>query len=153
MCWAYKLTYFEIKIRTCISRPLMSRFGFFWSHTSVRSQQDPIQAYQLNGCGICSCPSYSQNTVNIKFNAIFAPWKEIHNILGFWILRRGFQIPGYLFQSLSLELGFWIPVVSGIPDSLSCIPDSKVQDLGFHKQKFPCLWNSDSLTWGEKFTS
>ena len=27
--------------------------------------------------------------------------------------------------------------VSGIPDSLSCIPDSKDQDFGFHKQKFP----------------
>ena len=25
----------------------------------------------------------------------------------------------------------------GIPDSLSCIPDSKVQDSVFHKQKFP----------------
>ena len=26
--------------------------------------------------------------------------------------------------ALSLELGFWIPIVSGIPDSLSCIPSS-----------------------------
>ena len=30
-----------------------------------------------------------------------------------------------------------IPVVIGIPDSLSCIPDSKAQDSGFHKEKFP----------------
>ena len=28
------------------------------------------------------------------------------------------------FQYLSVELGFWIPIVSGIPDSLSCSPDS-----------------------------
>jgi len=41
------------------------------------------------------------------------------------------------FQHLSVELGFWIPIVSGIPDSLSCIPDSKTPDSGFHKQKFP----------------
>ena len=44
-----------------------------------------------------------------------------------------FRIP----WSLSVKLGFWIPIVSGIPDSLSCIPDSKAQDFGFHKQKFP----------------
>jgi len=41
------------------------------------------------------------------------------------------------FQSLSVERGFWIPIVSGIPDSLSCIPDSKAQESGLHKQNFP----------------
>ena len=33
-----------------------------------------------------------------------------------------------------VELGFRIPIVSGIPDSFSCIPDSKVQDSTFRKQ-------------------
>ena len=37
---------------------------------------------------------------------------------------------------MSVELGFWIPIVSGIPDFLSCIPDSKTQDSAFHEQKF-----------------
>ena len=42
----------------------------------------------------------------------------------------------------------WIPILSRIPDSLSCIPDSKVQDPGIHTQKFPGFWNKDSLnTW------
>ena len=36
-----------------------------------------------------------------------------------------------------MELGFRIRIVSGIPDSYICIPDSKAQDSGFHKQKFP----------------
>ena len=36
-----------------------------------------------------------------------------------------------------MELEFWVPIVSGIPDSLSCIPDSKVQDSRFHQQKLP----------------
>ena len=42
-----------------------------------------------------------------------------------------------------MELRFQIPIVSEIPDSLSCIPDFKAQDSGFHKQnvkykdKFP----------------
>ena len=35
------------------------------------------------------------------------------------------------------SLGFWIPLVIGIPDSLSCIADSKAQDSWFHKQNFP----------------
>ena len=41
---------------------------------------------------------------------------------------------------MSAELGFWISIVSGIPDSLSCIPDSKAQDSGYHKQNFIGFW-------------
>ena len=37
-------------------------------------------------------------------------------------------------DSLSLELGFRIPIVSGIPDSLSCTPDSKAQNSWFHSK-------------------
>ena len=62
-----------------------------------------------------------------------APCKEIQGNLGFWTPRRGFQIPGTGFQFLSVELEFWIPILCGIPDSLSCIPDSKAQDSGFHE--------------------
>ena len=58
------------------------------------------------------------------------------NSLGFWIPRSGFRISG----TLSVELGFRIPVVRGIPDSLSCNPDCKVQDSGLHKQEFPGFW-------------
>ena len=70
--------------------------------------------------------------------AYFTPCKGIiQHSLGFWIPRRGFRIPDTGFQYLSVELGFRIPFVSGIPDSFSCIPDSKTQDSGFHKQNFP----------------
>ena len=51
---------------------------------------------------------------------------------------------------MSVELGFWIPIFSRIPDSLSCIPDSKTQDSRFHKEKFPGFRNLHHLTWGEK---
>ena len=54
---------------------------------------------------------------------------------GFWISRCGVQIPGTKFQSLSVKLRFWIPIVSGILDSLSNISNYKAQDCGFHKQK------------------
>ena len=62
--------------------------------------------------------------------------------------RWGFWIPDPGFQSLLVELGFWITIVSGIPDSLSCIPDLKAQDSEFHKQKILGFWNPDFLTWG-----
>ena len=42
----------------------------------------------------------------------------------------------WILDSLSLELGFRIPIVSGIPDSFSCIPDSKAQYSTFHKTNF-----------------
>ena len=58
------------------------------------------------------------------------PCKEIQDSLRFWILRRGsVQISDTGFQYLSVELRFRIPIVSGIPDSLSCIPDSKAKDF------------------------
>ena len=47
------------------------------------------------------------------------------------------------FKYLSVELGFWIQNVSGIPDSTSKI----FPDLGFHKQKFPGFLNLDSITY------
>ena len=39
-------------------------------------------------------------------------------------------------DSLSLELGFRIPIVSGIPDSFSCKQDSNSHNSGFHKTSF-----------------
>ena len=51
--------------------------------------------------------------------------KGIQDSLRFWIPLRGFRIPGNRFRiSLSVELGFWIPIVSGIADVLSWITDS-----------------------------
>ena len=46
----------------------------------------------------------------------------------------GFQLldPG----SSSLEPGFRIPIISGIPDCLTCVRDSKARNSGFDKQNF-----------------
>ena len=63
------------------------------------------------------------------------------------IFDSGFQSLGSRF--LSLELGFRIPIVTGIPDSLSCIPDSKAQNSRFQKQKFLWFRNPNSLSWNE----
>ena len=40
-------------------------------------------------------------------------------------------------DSLLVELGFRIPVISGIPDSWRFITDSKAHDSRFHKSNFP----------------
>ena len=79
----------------------------------------------------------------------FAPSKGIQDILGLWIPCSGVRIAITGFQSLSVELGFWIPIVSWIPDSYNCIPDYKAQDSEFHKQKFPGFRNPYSLMWGK----
>ena len=63
------------------------------------------------------------------------------------IFDSGFQSLGSRF--LSLELGFRILIVTGIPDSLSCIPDSKAQGSRFQKQKFLWFRNPNSLSWNE----
>ena len=68
---------------------------------------------------------------------LFAPCKVIQDSLGFWNPHGGFRIPDTGFQYLSVDLGFWILIVSWVPNSLSCIPDSKTQNSGFHKKNFP----------------
>ena len=46
-----------------------------------------------------------------------------------WIPDSKYWIPDFL----SVELGFWIPIVSRIPDSVSCIPVSEAQESGFQR--------------------
>ena len=53
--------------------------------------------------------------------------------LGLWIPDAG-------FQSFSVELGFWIPFLSGISEYLSSILYSKALDSGFYEQNFPGFW-------------
>ena len=63
--------------------------------------------------------------------------KAIQDSLVFWIPRRGFQdCRSWISVSVLVELVFWIPIVCGIPDSSSCVPDSKAQDSRFQKQSF-----------------
>ena len=57
---------------------------------------------------------------------------------GLHVVDSGFQVLNS--DSLSVVLGFRIPVVSGIPDS-------KARDSGFHKQKFSGFRIPDFLTW------
>ena len=102
------------------------------------------------------------------------PSTGIQDSLAFWIPHRGFRILGNGFQifvnatwipdsnrqrnSGFLELysrfqdpGFRIPIVSGILDSQSCIPDSrKAKDSGFHKTKMSRILESGFLYMGRQ---
>ena len=55
----------------------------------------------------------------------------------FWIVDSG-------SHSLSVELGFWIAIVSRIPDSPSCIPDSKAWHSRIPQTKFSRIPDMDS---------
>ena len=85
--------------------------------------------------GLRGCICFSEQIIYRKQSS-GAPL-GIQDSLGFWIPCCGFRIPGTGLQLLSVEREFWIPIVSGIPDSLSCIPDSKTRDSGFHEQNVP----------------
>ena len=74
-------------------------------------------------------------------NRLIAPSKGIQDSF-----NSGFWIPDTWFQSLSVELRFWIPIFSRIPDSLSCISDCKVQHSLLHKKKFFRIPDSTSKT-------
>ena len=57
---------------------------------------------------------------------------------GFHAANSRFQVTG--FQYLSKELGFWIPIDCGIPDSLSCIPDSLSKNFPDSGIRTPLPW-------------
>ena len=56
-------------------------------------------------------------------------------------MDSGFQVLVPDFQSV--ELGFWIAIVSGIPDSLSCIPDSNAEDSEIAQTKISRIPGSE----------
>ena len=74
---------------------------------------------------------YYRRIEGVAFKGHHVPeTKGIQDVLdsGFHYLNSGIQVMGS--GSLSVELGFPIPIIWGIPDS-------KPQDSGLHKQKFP----------------
>ena len=91
-----------------------------------------------------------QGLIDAACEAKFLPMWGNPNSLGLWIPQSGFRIPGTHFQFLSVELGFWIPIVSAIPDSLSCIPDSNSWISDYISKIFLDSGVHRHLTLGEK---
>ena len=80
--------------------------------------------------------SQRNNVREEGIKVIFVPCRGIQDSLVFWIPRRGYPDSRYWIPVCQWNLDFWIPIASGIPDPLSCFPDSKAQDSGLHKQSF-----------------
>ena len=103
----------------------------------------------------CTCVSIDSPSVSLGFYLdILDPWyfspsvresKTLFNC-GFHTFDFGsrYWIPAFVSGSWILN-----PVVSGILDSLGCIPYSKARNCRFYEQKLPVFRNSDWLTWGD----
>ena len=88
----------------------------------------------VKGVNLTSIVNYWQAYISWKRGPI-QPSFEVDLLLleSNAVLDSGFHAVDCVFQVLDFSgLGFWIPIVSGILDSLSCIPDSKAQDSAFH---------------------
>ena len=79
---------------------------------------------------------------NIEKIGVSKTWGQIA-VLGLYIrgsvyqAKRGAAISVFqVLDSLSVKFGFLIPVSSGIPTSIWCIPESKAQDSGFHSKNW-----------------
>ena len=64
-----------------------------------------------------------------------------------WILDSNYWI-----SDLFSGLRFQIPVVSEMPNSYSCIQDSKAQDSGFHRQKISKIPDTTGKNSPDAFT-
>ena len=78
------------------------------SKTADHLRANPLViAHCIGAMKIITAISIAKDShVSMILRALFAPHKGIQDSLGFWIP-----------DSLSEELGLWIPIVSGIPDS------------------------------------
>ena len=88
--------------------------------------------------------------------SLLVRWSKIILDSGFYALDSlsldfGFLVSGtWIADPSSVELGFRIPIVSWIPDSLSWFPDFQDdQDSEFHKRKIPRFLYLDYLTWDD----
>ena len=106
------------------------RLGYFsdeWEHAAVNTGMTNVASHFYSHIGIVS--QAVPEAISGFIGGIWEPgFKGIQESFELWISESRCWIP----DSLTVELGFPIPIVSGIHDSLSSIPDSKDQDFRFH---------------------
>ena len=133
-----------IRITTC--EALSTRIRIFLKPKFVSNETSTLRRRNQ---WICFFKTALQSGLERPVHTI-VPCKRIQHNLGFWIPRRGLiRIPGTGFRSLLEELGVRIPIVSGIPESLSWIPYSKAQDFRFHQKNFSQVSASTSQNFSE----
>ena len=121
--------------------PFCAKFNFVWG-----------------GRGGVTSFSNTTGKVQTLLTSIVAPCNGIQE--QYWTQDPMLWTPDaryWIVDSLSMELSFWISIVyGGIPDSFSCIPDSKlsirysvsqnIPDSRFHCKNFSVFRNWDSFT-------
>ena len=81
--------------------------------------------FLLASLPLCDCFKLLNSKTPTGDSAKVPLVRQSKMLLGFWIPRCWFQIPGSGFRSISVGLGFRILIVSGIADSSCRIPGSK----------------------------
>ena len=86
----------------------------------------------------------------VKCGLLFFHTTKLKTIFdcGLEAVDSGFQ--DWIPDSVIVEKGFRILFITGIPDSLSCILESKARDSGIHEPKFAPFQNPEYLTLATK---
>ena len=112
-----------------------------------------VTRHQYGISALVSQTSFGGETSDgvVKCGLLFFHTRKLKTILdcGLDAVDSGFQ--DWIPDSLMVEKGFRILFIIEIPDSLSCIPESKAQDSGFHKPKFAPFQNPNYLTLATKY--
>ena len=95
---------------------------------------------------------YKYCPVNAQLTSTIPKWLSDWLPLPRWhCFRTGLYRSNHIAQCKEIQdsLGFWIKLVIGIPDSWSCIADSKAQDSGFQNlldSGFPYMGRNHNTT-------
>ena len=136
-----------LRVNTCSLHVLSLQAGSpFWMATSQVFNQlwakgiqwllEKFKTSKKTGCEMWS------TFPNIEKSGVSKTWGQIA-VLGLYVRGSVYQVKGgaavsvfQVLDSLSVKFGFLIPVSSGIPTSIWCIPESKAQDSGFHSKNW-----------------
>ena len=133
----------DIKLFWWIPYLLMSlSYGQFWRIRSCDDRfwwsDDRIAGHPFN---------FNLTTIVVRFPPFEGnPRSNTLSDSGFHAVDSEFQVQDSWL--LSLKLKFRIPIISGIPDSLNCILNSKAQDFGF-QAKISWISESGPPKWDE----
>ena len=127
-CWNTFIFYCDIKLCCSLIFKVLNYWIFIMLNTQYLKNYFLIASWYTTLIRVVTF-SVSQSSRSISH--VSPPVRESKAVLdsGFHAVDSWFQVLNS--DSLSVEIGFRIPIVSGFLDSLNCIPDSKAQDSEF----------------------
>ena len=127
-CWNTFIFYYDIKLCCSLILKVLNYSIFIMLNTQYLKNYFLIASWYTT---LIRVVTFSVSQCSRSISHVSPPVRESKAVLdsGFHDVDSWFQVLNS--DSLSVELGFRIPIVSGFLDSLNCIPDSKAQDSGF----------------------